>query len=79
LVKNENGDLLADSQSILIRRKSYFSHLLNVHRLSDVGKTEIHSGEPLAPDPGPSEFELTITKLKKYKPPVSDKILAEQI
>jgi hypothetical protein len=36
LVKDENGDLLADSNTILSRWKSYFSQLLNVHDVSDV-------------------------------------------
>jgi hypothetical protein len=36
LVKDENGDLLADSNTILNRWKSYFSQLLNVHNGSDV-------------------------------------------
>jgi hypothetical protein len=31
LVKNENGDLLADSHNTLNRQKNYFSQLLNVH------------------------------------------------
>jgi hypothetical protein len=31
LVKDENGKLLADSHSILNRRKNYYSQLLNVH------------------------------------------------
>jgi hypothetical protein len=35
-VKDEKGDLLADSHNILNRRKNYFSQLLNVHRVSDV-------------------------------------------
>jgi hypothetical protein len=34
--KDENGDLLADSNTILNRWKSYFSQLLNVHDVSDV-------------------------------------------
>jgi hypothetical protein len=36
LVKDENGDLLADSNTILNRWKCYFSQLLNVHNVSDV-------------------------------------------
>jgi hypothetical protein len=35
LVKNEIGDLLADSHSIL---KNYFSNLLHLHRFSDFGQ-----------------------------------------
>jgi hypothetical protein len=38
-VKDENGDLLADSPNILNRWKNYYSQLLNVHRASDVRQT----------------------------------------
>jgi hypothetical protein len=41
LVKDENGDLLADSHNILNRWKNYFSQLLNVYRVSDVRQTEM--------------------------------------
>jgi hypothetical protein len=37
-VKDENGDLLVNSHNILNRQKNYFSQLLNVHTVSDVGK-----------------------------------------
>jgi hypothetical protein len=36
LVKNEDGDLIADSHSILNKLKNYFSQLLNVHSVSEV-------------------------------------------
>ncbi|PNF33673.1 hypothetical protein B7P43_G12347 [Cryptotermes secundus] len=70
LVKDENGDLLADSHNILNRWRNYFSQLLNVHRVSDVRQTEIHTAEPLMPDPSPFEVETAIAKLKQYKSPV---------
>jgi hypothetical protein len=35
-VKDENGDLLADSHSILNTWKNYFSQVFNVHNLIDV-------------------------------------------
>jgi hypothetical protein len=79
LVKGENGDLRADSYNILNRRKNYFSQLLNVHRVSDVRQIEIHTAEPLVPDPGPFEVEMTTLMLKRYKSPGSDQILAELI
>jgi hypothetical protein len=53
LVKDDNGDLLADSHNILNKWKNYFSRLLNVHRVSDVKQIEIHAVEPLVPDPSP--------------------------
>jgi hypothetical protein len=43
-VKDESGDLLADSYSILNRWKNYFSQLLNVHSVSDVRQIEVLNG-----------------------------------
>jgi hypothetical protein len=51
LVKDENGDLFAESHNILNRWKNYFSQLLNVHRASDVRKIEVYTAEPLVPEP----------------------------
>jgi hypothetical protein len=79
LVKDENGDLLADFQYILNRRKIYFSQLLNVHKVSDVRQIEIHTAEPLVPGPSRLEVEIAIAKLKKCKSPCSDEIPAELI
>jgi hypothetical protein len=42
-----------------------FSQLLNLHRFSDVRQIEIHTAEPLVPDPSPFEVEVAIAKLKK--------------
>jgi hypothetical protein len=64
LVKDENGDHLADSNTIVNRQKSYFSQLLNVHKVSDVGQIEIHTAEPLVPGPNHLEVEIPIAKLK---------------
>jgi hypothetical protein len=36
VVNDENRDLFADSRNILNRWKKYFTHLLDVHRVSDV-------------------------------------------
>jgi hypothetical protein len=78
-VKDENGDLLADSHNIFNMWKNCFSQLLNVHRVSDVRQTEIHTAEPLVPDPSPFEVEIAIAKLKSYKSPGSSQIPAELI
>jgi hypothetical protein len=40
------------------------SLLLNAHRVSDVRQTEIHTAEPLVPEPSPFKVETAITKLK---------------
>jgi hypothetical protein len=55
LVKDEKDDLLAYFQNILNRRKNYFSQLLNVHGVNDVRQMEIHTVEPLVPEPSPFE------------------------
>jgi hypothetical protein len=78
-VKDENGDLLADSHNILNRWKKYFSQLLNVHNVSYVRQIEVHMAEPLVPGPSRLEVEIAIAKLKKYKSPGSDQIPAELI
>jgi hypothetical protein len=74
-VKDENGDLLADSQNTLNRWKNYFSHLLNVHNVSDVGQMKVRITEPLVPGPSRLGVEIAIAKLKKYKSPGSNEIL----
>jgi hypothetical protein len=66
-VKDENGDLLADSHDIFHRWKNYFSHLLNVHNVSDVRQIEGLTAEPLEPGPSLFEVEIAIEKFKKYK------------
>ena len=57
--------------------KNYFSQLLNVHGATDVRQEEIHTAEPLVPEP--SAFELAIEKLKSHKSPGIDQIPAELI
>jgi hypothetical protein len=60
LVKDKNGDLLADSHNILNRWMNYFSQLLYVHRVSDVRQIEIHTAEPSVPEPGPFKAKLLL-------------------
>jgi hypothetical protein len=52
---------------------------LNVHNVSDVRKTEIHTYEPLVPGPSHLEVKIGSAKLKKYKSPGSDEIAADFI
>jgi hypothetical protein len=59
-MRKYNGDLLAYSDNILNRWKNYFCQLLNVHGVSDVRLTEIHTAEPLVP-----EAEIAIENFKK--------------
>jgi hypothetical protein len=63
-VKDENGDLLAESNNILNRWKNYLSHLLNVHNVRDVRQIEIHTAEPSVSGLSP-EVEIAVAKLKK--------------
>jgi hypothetical protein len=50
---------------------------LNVHSVSDVRQIEIHTAEPLVPDPSPFEVEIAIANLKRHNSPGSDQIPAE--
>jgi hypothetical protein len=56
-----------------------FSQLLNVHGVNDVRQTEIHTAEPLSPEPSVFEFELANEKLKSYKSPGIRQIPEEMI
>ena len=62
-VKDEKGDLVADSHSILARWRNYFSQL---HGVNETGQAETHTAEPLVPEPSIFEVELAIEKLKNH-------------
>jgi len=49
IVKDEKGDLVAESHSIVARWRNYFYQLFNVHWAKDVDQAEIHTAEPLVP------------------------------
>ena len=51
MIKNENGELLADSHSSLNRWKDYLCKLLNVRKNNDKGEIEIQTTELLIPEP----------------------------
>ena len=78
-MKDDKVDLVADSHSILARWRKYFSQLLNVHGVNEVRKREIHTAEPLVPEPIASDFELATEKLKSHRSPSIDQIPAELI
>ena len=48
-----------------------------MHGVKDVGQAEIHTAEPLVPEPSASVVELAIDKLKSHKSLGTDQILAE--
>ena len=45
IVKDEKGDLFADTHSILARWRNYSSQLFNVHGFKDIGQAEIHTAD----------------------------------
>jgi hypothetical protein len=67
-VKDENGDLLADSNNIL----------LNVHEVSDVRHIEIHTAEPLVPGPSHIEIEIPIEQYKYLGTTVTNQNLTKE-
>jgi hypothetical protein len=76
-VKDENGDLVADSQGTLARWRNHFLQLFNVCGVNDVRQTEVCMAEPLVPEPRVFEVEMAIEKLKRHKSPDIDRIPAE--
>jgi hypothetical protein len=53
--------------------------VLNVHGVHDVRQMDIHTAEPLVPEPSLVKVEIATGKLKSYKSPGTDLILAESI
>jgi hypothetical protein len=74
IIKDENGNLLADPQNVLNRWKNFFNQVLNVHGVHDVTQMDIHTVEPLVPEPSLFEVEIAIGKPKSYKSPGTDQI-----
>jgi len=78
-VKDEKGDLVTDCHSILARWMNHFSQLFNVHGVSDVRQTYIHTAKQLVADPSACEVEMAIEKLKGHKSLGTDQIPSELI
>jgi hypothetical protein len=78
-VKDENGDLLADSHNILNKWKGNFSQLVNVHRIINVRQIGIQTDDPLITHPNTFEVEMAIGNLKSYKSSGSNQIPRELI
>jgi len=79
IVKDEKGDLVADTHSIVARWRNYFSQLFNVHGVKDVRQAEMHIAELLVPEPSAAEIELAIDELRSHNSPGIDQIPAELI
>jgi hypothetical protein len=79
-VRDEKDDLVTESHSSLARWRNYFSQLLNVqHGVNEGRQAEIHTVEPLVPEPSAFEVELAIEKLNSYKLPDTDQLPTEII
>jgi hypothetical protein len=59
--------LVADCNSILAGWRNHFCQLLNVPGVSDVRQKEMHTAEPLLPEPSAFEVELAIEKPESHK------------
>jgi hypothetical protein len=77
IIKDENDSLLADPQSVLNKQKNFFNQVLNTHGVHDVRQMDIYMAEPLLPERSLVEVGTAIGKLKSYKSPGTDQILAE--
>jgi hypothetical protein len=79
IMKDENGILIADPQSVLNRWKNFFNQVLHVHGVHDVRQMDIHTADPFVPERSLVEVEIIIGKMKRYKSPGTDQIPAELI
>jgi hypothetical protein len=52
--------------------KNVFNQVLNVHGVHDVRQMNMHTAEPLVPEPSLVEVEIAVGKLKSYKSPGTD-------
>jgi len=77
LLKDENGDVLTDSDNILNKVKNYFCQIQDVNGVNDVRQTEIHTAEPLVDEPNLSRFKLL--EMKRYKSQGANQTPAEPI
>jgi hypothetical protein len=78
-VKDNDGDLPADSHNNLNGWKNYLPQLLHMLKVSNVRQIEVHRTEPLVAGPSRIKVEISIEKLKKDKSPGSNQIPAELI
>ena len=79
IVKDEKGYVVTDYHSILAWWRNHFFQLLKVHGVNDVRHMEIHTSEPLVPEPSAFEVEMAIEMIKRHKSPDVDQIPAKLI
>ena len=56
--------MVVDFYSILVRWTIYFIKLFNVHGFYDVTHIDVHTVEPLVPEPSAYELQLAIEKIE---------------
>jgi len=61
--------LVTDCHSLLASWRNRISQLLNVHWVNDIRPTEIHTAEPLVPEPSAFGIKIAIKWLKGHKRP----------
>jgi hypothetical protein len=79
IVKDDNDSPLADPQNVLKRGENFLNQVLNIHGVHDVRQMDIYTAESLVPGTSLVEVKIAIGKLKSYKSPGTDQILAELI
>jgi hypothetical protein len=77
IVKNEKCDLFTVCHIILARWRTHFSQLFIVHGVIDIRQTDIHTIEPLVPEPSAFEVKMNIEILKRHKSAGIDQIPAD--
>jgi hypothetical protein len=77
--RDKNVDPLTDFHNCLKWWKNYFCQILNVHWVNNDRQTEIRTYEPFVHKPNVFDVEIVTEKLKRYKSPGTEKILAELI
>jgi hypothetical protein len=78
IVKDGKGGLVTYSHSILVRWRNHFSQLLYVHEVI-VTQREIHTSDPLVPEPSTFDVEMAMKKLQRHKSLGTDQIPADLI
>ena len=58
------GDLVTDSHRSLARCRDHFTQLLNTHGTNEFRQKEMHTAEPLMPEPNAFELEMAAEKLR---------------
>ena len=79
MIKDENGNLLGDTKSILNRWRNYFNNVLNINDREEGSFNEntIHTAEPFIVEPDELDIKFIIEELKSHKAPGIDGIPAE--